>query len=149
MSPVLDKLFPSGPMRDALDLSVVRVRIDGQFFYLKDCPTPRFSSSTNNCSIFDQSSAKRIRDHAISLVVRDGIISTVGGDELTVVQREVNDTLTSMYEKVLAVIECVRIKDMIPEDILSQEPVESCHIAVRKRLISLFRKHVGVKELAT
>ena len=139
MSPVLDKIFTNGPMREVLDLSVVRVIVEGRALYLKDCPTPRFTSSTNNCSILDKVSAKRLRDLVIAQIAKDTALYMVCGREVEVVQRSIDDTMASIYEKVLKMVEVVRIKDLIPEHLLEQAPNETCPRKMRQTLVSLFR----------
>lgn len=149
MSPVFDKIFATGPMREVLDLSVVRVTLQSQPYYLKVCPKPRFTTSSNNCSILDQVSAKRLRDLAISMIVNDGTISMVCGKEISVVERHSSDIVASLYEKVLSLVDVVRIMDLIPTDILTEAPSESCPNRMRQLLMSLFREHGHVKQLET
>lgn len=149
MSPVFDKIFTTGPMREVLDLSVVRVTLQSQSYYLKVCPKPRFTTSPNNCSILDQVSANRLRDLAVTAIVNDGSISTVCGKEISVLKRSLNDTITSLYERVLGLVEVVRIKDLIPEHILEEASSESCPNKLRQLMVLLFRKygypeHLGV-----
>lgn len=149
MSPVFDKIFTTGPMREVLDLSVVRVTLQSQSYYLKVCPKPRFTTSSNNCSILDQVSAKRLRDLVISVIVNDGSISTVSGKEISVVERHSSDKVESLYEKVLSMVDVVRIMDLIPTDILAEAPSESCPKGMRQLLTSLFREHGHVEQLET
>lgn len=149
MSPVFDKIFTTGPMREVLDLSVVRVTLQSQPYYLKVCPKPRFTTSSNNCSVLDQVSAKRLRDLAISMIVNDGSISTVCGEEISVVERHSGDAIASLYEKILSLVDVVRIMDLIPEHILEEAPSESCPNKLRQLIVSLFREysypeHLGV-----
>lgn len=141
MSPVFDKIFANGPMREVLGLSVVRVMVQGQSYYLKDCRTPRFTKSTNNCSILDQMSAKRLREMVITLIVREADIPTVCGKEISVLKRSLDDTMTSLYERVLDLVEVVRIKDLIPEHILEEAPSETCPNKLRQLMVSLFREY--------
>lgn len=149
MSPVFDKIFTTGPMREVLDLSVVRVTLQSQSYYLKVCPKPRFTTSSNNCSVLDQVSAKRLRDLAVSMIVNDGSISMVCGNEISVVERHSSDTIASLYEKVLSLVDVVRIMDLIPTDILAEAPSESCPKGMRQLLTSLFREHGHVEQLET
>lgn len=149
MSPVFDKIFTIGPMREVLDLSVVRVTLQSQSYYLKVYPKPRFTTSSNNCSILDKVSAKRLRDHVVSVIVNGGSISTVCGKEISVVERHSSDTVASLYEKVLSLVDVVRIMDLIPTDILTEAPSESCPNKMRQLLVSLFREHGHVKQLET
>ena len=149
MSPVFDKIFTTGPMRETLDLSVVRVTLQSQSYYLKVCPKPRFTTSSNNCSILDQVSANRLRDLAISVIVNDGSISTVCGKEISVVERHSGDTIASLYEKVLSLVDVVRIMDLIPSHIPKEMSPESCPKKIRQLTVSLFREysyseHLGV-----
>lgn len=147
MSPVFDKIFTTGPMREVLDLSVVRVTLQSQSYYLKVCPKPRFTTSSNNCSVLDQVSAKRLRDLAISMIVNDGSISMVCGKEISVVERHSSDTIASLYEKVLSLVDVVRIMDLIPTHILKEMPSESCPNRMRQLLTSLFREHGCERQL--
>ena len=147
MSPVFDKIFATGPMREVLDLSVVRVTLQSQSYYLKVCPKPRFTTSSNNCSILDQVSAKRLRDHVVSMIVNGGTISTVCGKEISVVERHSGDTMASLYEKVLSLVDVVRIMDLIPTHILKEMPSESCPNRIRQLLTSLFREHGCERQL--
>lgn len=147
MSPVFDKIFTTGPMREVLDLSVVRVTLQSQSYYLKVCPKPRFTTSSNNCSILDQVSAKRLRDHVVSMIVNGGTISTVCGKEISVVERHSGDTMASLYEKVLSLVDVVRIMDLIPSHIPKEIPSESCPNMMRKLLTSLFREHGCERQL--
>lgn len=147
MSPVFDKIFTTGPMREVLDLSVVRVTLQSQSYYLKVCPKPRFTTSSNNCSVLDQVSAKRLRDLAISMIVNDGSISMVYDKEISVVERHSSDTIASLYEKVLSLVDVVRIMDLIPSHILKEMPSESCPNRMRQLLTSLFREHGCERQL--
>ena len=147
MSPVFDKIFTTGPMREVLDLSVVRVTLQSQSYYLKVCPKPRFTTSSNNCSILDQVSAKRLRDLTIGVIVNDGSISTVCGKEISVVERHSGDTIAPLYEKVLSLVDVVRVMDLIPTHILKEMPSESRPNMMRKLLTSLFREHGCERQL--
>ena len=147
MSPVFDKIFTTGPMREVLGLSVVRVTLQSQPYYLKVCPKPRFTTSSNNCSILDQVSAKRLRDIAISMIVNDGSISMVCGEEISVVERHSSDTIASLYEKVLSLVDVVRIMDLIPTHILMEMSSGSCPSRMRQLLTSLFREHGCERQL--
>jgi hypothetical protein len=149
MSPVFDKIFTTGPMREVLDLSVVRVTLQSQPYYLKVCPKPRFTTSSNNCSILDKVSAKRLRDHVVSVIVNGGSISTVCGKEISVVERHSSDAIASLYEKILSLVDVVRIMDLIPTHILKEMSPESCPKKLRELMVSLFREysyseHLGV-----
>lgn len=147
MSPVFDKIFTTGPMREVLDLSVIHVTLQSQSYYLKVCPKPRFTTSSNNCSVLDQVSAKRLRDLAISMIVNDGTISTVSGKEISVVERHSGDAIASLYEKILSLVDVVRIMDLIPTHILKEMPSESCPNRMRQLLTSLFREHGCERQL--
>ncbi len=149
MFQALDKIFTTGPMREVLDLSVVRVTLQGQLYYLKVCPKPRFTTSPNNCSILDQVSARRLRDLAISTIVNDGAISMVCGMVISVLERHSSDTVESLYEKVLSMVDVVRIMDLIPTHILAEAPSESCPKGMQQLLTSLFREHGHVEQLET
>ncbi len=149
MSPVFDKIFTTGPMREVLDLSVVRVTLQSQSYYLKVCPKPRFTTSSNNCSILDKVSAKRLRDHVVSVIVNGGSISMVCGEEISVVERHSSDTIASLYEKVLSLVDVVRIMDLIPTHILKEMPSESYPNRMRQLLTSLFREHGCERQLET
>ena len=83
------------------------------------------------------------------MIVNDGSISMVCGKEISVVERHSGDAIASLYEKILSLVDVVRIMDLIPTHILKEMPSESCPKKLRQLMVSLFREcgyseHLGV-----
>lgn len=133
-------LFGSEDFREIADLSVVRIKHQNSFLYLKECRTPRFTSSTNNCSVLDMSSAHRLRDLIISQIAATGEVNTVAGEAVQLIERTANDTMASLYEKVIEMVESVRIADLLPICHEKFKQIAKEPLAARKMLITSFRE---------